>query len=133
MTNHLEILRQYNDWRRGGDLNPLSNPIMFGEAINQTISEVERLRKALRYQDDRDGRIGTHSSICHHFGPQHYECAIREIKRLTALIGGRDDLSQRLIDCIEWLGVQSVRDMADGWVCVPEVEWDAVMSPTNGG
>jgi hypothetical protein len=44
-------------------------------------AEIERLRKALYYEENRFQRIGTHAPDCWKWGPQHYECALRKIKR----------------------------------------------------
>jgi hypothetical protein len=45
-------------------------------------SEIDRLKQQIRYQDARDGRIGTHGPTCYLFGPAHYECALRRIEEL---------------------------------------------------
>ena len=52
--------------------------LMLGDAL----TENERLRRELKYQEDRDGWIGTHGPECYTSGPRHYECALRRIKEL---------------------------------------------------
>ena len=52
------------------------------EEQNDKDEEIERLRKALYYEENRFQRIGTHASDCWKWGPNHYECALRHIKAI---------------------------------------------------
>jgi hypothetical protein len=52
--------------------------------------EIERLNVALKWEQHRTGRMGTHSAECHTWGPQHYECLLREYNRITALLAEKD-------------------------------------------
>ena len=48
----------------------------------QALQEIERLQRALRYEENRFGRIGTHGPDCWKWGPSHYECALRHIESI---------------------------------------------------
>jgi len=50
--------------------------------LGDALAENERLKRALKYQDDREGHIGTHGPDCWSYGPRHYDCAIKHIESL---------------------------------------------------
>lgn len=43
MIDHVELLRRYNEWRRGGE-GAHPNPVDIGKAIDAAIASMERLR-----------------------------------------------------------------------------------------
>lgn len=52
--------------------------------IKDLQAENERLTTAIKWEQNHAERIGTHGPGCHAWGPAHWECAVREIERLTA-------------------------------------------------
>jgi len=61
-------------------------------------AENARLTDALQWEQNRADRIGTHGDGCWKWGPSHYECALREIDRLTALLEPKDTALSRFTD-----------------------------------
>jgi hypothetical protein len=64
---------------------------MSAEREDALAAEVERLNKALTWEQNRAERIGTHGPGCHTWGPAHYECLLRVnaelVEALQELIG----------------------------------------------
>lgn len=78
-------------------------------------NEIERLTKALHYEQHWLGRIGTHGPGCWSWGPAHYECALMKIKGdtqelLKALKRAEPFIEGRMLDC-----EAIYDDSKDGW------------------
>lgn len=56
------------------------------ERIAALEAENKRLNDALKWEQNRAERIGTHGPGCEKWGPAHYECALRAIERKDALL-----------------------------------------------
>lgn len=60
------------------------------------LDEIDRLTRAVQYEQHRTERIGTHGPGCWKWGPQHYECAVEEVGRLRSI-------ASKLSAAISWL------------------------------
>ena len=58
-----------------------SVPYQAAAELRRQQAEIERLNKALHWEQNRSERIGTHGPGCHLWGSQHYECLLREFQK----------------------------------------------------
>jgi hypothetical protein len=86
MTELTKILTNPEEHYPGNfDTPQRANALLTG-LCQDAATEIERLNKALTWEQNRAGRIGTHGPGCHTWGSQHYECLLREHERLKASI-----------------------------------------------
>lgn len=81
MTDIVEMLRQGLEEH---EMMAMGH-VLFDHAaaeIEELRSEVERLNKALKWEQYRSERVGTHGPDCWRWGHQHYECAMRHFKEI---------------------------------------------------
>ena len=67
---------------------------MSAEREGALAAEVERLNKALIWEQNRAERIGTHGPGCHTWGPAHYECLLRVNAELQNKLQGKRAIFQ---------------------------------------
>jgi DNA repair ATPase RecN len=110
MTDIVERLRMRVD--------PLVAPSLMLEAAN----EIERLRAALTYEENRFNRVGTHDPNCYKWGPSHYDCAMREIYSLQDnlaeslhLLEARDMEIERLGESIKQAKREAAEHILEMW------------------
>ena len=71
-------------------------------SVSMMQAEIERLNKALTWEQDRAERIGTHGPGCHTWGPSHYECLLRVNAELVEALGQYVNVVVSVNDPDEW-------------------------------
>jgi hypothetical protein len=98
MTDLIKILNNPEDYYPGNfDTPQRANALLTG-LCQDAATEIERLNKALTWEQNRAERIGTHGPGCHTWGPAHYECLLRVNAELVEAL---EDLYEDTINYIE--------------------------------
>lgn len=89
LREHPMYFKQHEDQitRLQDELSPPFEDKFAALVVSAKDAEIARLNNALRWEQSRAERVGTHGPGCWKWGPSHYECALREIEK-SALARG---------------------------------------------
>ncbi len=92
------------------------------EEIKQLHAECDRLTALLQWEQGHRERIGTHGDECWKWGPAHYECALAEIERLTAMLAPQKPMSAEEVTKPGWYW-SSLGGNDKAWIIVRVVRY----------
>lgn len=75
---------EFMDPPDGGDVSLAEQIKRMRAELTEARAEIDRLDRALKYEEHRFSRIGTHGPGCELWGPSHYECAVRALTEARA-------------------------------------------------
>jgi hypothetical protein len=101
MTDLIKILNNPEEHYPGNfDTPQRANALLTG-LCQDAATEIDRLNKALHWEQNRAERIGTHGPGCHTWGPAHYECLLRVNAELV-------DALEKLFESVDGFNVSGV-------------------------